>query len=339
MPTSQSESQCRHRKGFTLIELLVVIAIIALLVSLLLPALKTARAVAWGVICSSNQRQYIVGLGAYTNDWKEFWAGPNTSGAQVQRDGGISIIRQTTSTTPVSSHDWISPMMGDSGGFSPNRAQRTATIFKKFGCPAARQTSVVYFDTPTPDQDEFRALETSTGLGQVSHLSPASFHYYPNSAAANANKYQGLALKFGFTTPVEVNVNFTPRIFQLGVQPSNKVFTADGTRYYESATARLDYDIGPNPSIYGSFTDAGPIFRNSTPYGRTGPAGSNGILLSYRHPQKTIRVLYFDGHVAEMTQKASWTDAAPWYPGGSKFNGGSATSESAAFHMVGDVLP
>lgn len=329
----------KHARAFTLIELLVVIAIIALLVSLLLPALKTARAVAWSVICSSNQRQYAIGLGAYTNDWKEYFAGPNTSGAEIQVNGGISIIRNTSPTTPVSSHDWISPMMGDSAGLSINRAQRTATLFKKFGCPAAKQSSVTFFDSPTPDQDEFRALENSTGLGQVCHLSPASFHYFPNAAAANANKYQGVALKYGFTTPVEVKTNYSPKLHNIGVQASNKVFAADGTRYFDAATGRLDYDIGPNPSIYGSFTDGGPIFRNSTPYGLTGPSGRNGILLSYRHPQKSLRVLYFDGHVGEMSQKQSWTDATPWYPGGSKFNGGSATTESAAFHTNGQVLP
>lgn len=55
--------------GFTLIELLVVIAIIALLVSILLPSLNTARDLAKRSVCMSNQHQLYVATALYKEDY------------------------------------------------------------------------------------------------------------------------------------------------------------------------------------------------------------------------------------------------------------------------------
>lgn len=71
-----------NRKAFTLIELLVVIAIIALLVSILLPSLQTARELAKSVVCKSQLRAMTSAQSIY----------------QAENDGKFTILENLSST-------------------------------------------------------------------------------------------------------------------------------------------------------------------------------------------------------------------------------------------------
>ena len=83
-----ADKAMNREKGFTLIELLVVISIIALLLSILLPALRNAKELGRTSVCSANQHSLVMAYMLYSEENDSKLCGSFSYHTEVRNWGG-----------------------------------------------------------------------------------------------------------------------------------------------------------------------------------------------------------------------------------------------------------
>ena len=184
-------SFCRaapRRRAFTLIELLVVIAVIAILASLLLPALAAAKLQAWKINCVSNEKQLIIAWTIYSGDY----------GERFVLNGG------DTASPPPAPHLWVHGGNHGSPDTLTNRLDLVGANYALFApqlpheriykCPADRTTWPVWSGGSTAKMvEEIRSYSMNCYIGSstLNVITPVSlatgYKIYTKTSQLNAD--------------------------------------------------------------------------------------------------------------------------------------------------------
>ena len=175
----------KFRCGFTLIELLVVIAIIALLMSILVPALRRARVHVRKVVCSSNLRQWGVAYNAYAADNEGFF--PYNS----RRVPGIVEIAgaHLAWCSSTMSEFWRSYLVKLDKNFSDSKRGGSNIL----SCPTEKWHHA-YHDVGNTAEIIAAGL---AGYNILRHRNPSSMDYEVDNAHGTSNPGWASAEKFG----------------------------------------------------------------------------------------------------------------------------------------------
>lgn len=233
----------RVRSAFSILELLVSIAIVAVLLSLLIPLLSSARETAFKAVCSNNLRQMSVGWLGYVQDHNDTFpasaALPQWTYGGVRFEtmaGGVAGVDMSPvldATRPINrylANDLATST--DSAGQGPQSAGGGGggrDLAKIFHCPS--------------DAGVFENNPASARSRQLSILGQAGgqtcYEFFGNSYRANSNLFMS-------ATTSDKSAEARPlRMHDIMIDTSRFLISGDPVWYYTNQTgadpdARLD---------------------------------------------------------------------------------------------------
>ena len=259
-----------RRAGFTLVELLVVIGIIALLISILLPALGAAQRSGRSIKCLSALRQIGTAFNMYSISHKGYWP-------VAVHTAGVAAYPLNPSEVEIRWVDLLAPFITNQANLKYDEINKVRQGSVLWGCPEWAK-SLENDDTSATDK-----LRPGYGM-----------QYTVNgdtSLLAYVNAPDTAAIKRRYVKQVE------------WTKPTDRGLIADSTTHIINTPDTLDSTktwYQPKQSL-GETSTLDPYFKIDG--SRHAPSGTTRKK-EYSTPY--INMLYCDGHAATVSVRTAW---------------------------------
>ncbi len=257
----------KSRLGFTLVELLVVIAIIAMLVTLLLPAVQSAREAARNLHCKNTLKQlalsglnYESAMGHFTGDgWGWRWVGDPDRGSTDQQPGSwLYRLLPYTEATEI----WSMAADNQPGEITDRQLA---------GSARAIGTHLPWFNCPSRKGERLTPLSTTNWP-------------YHNAGKTEAAATISYGANWGDT-----EIKFTEGPKTLG-GPPGQIINGNGVVYFRSKLQTKHIEDGLSKTYFvteyrWSFDPTNPVLGENY-YGIGTPLGGGYLTTAVHAPEK-----------------------------------------------------